>query len=143
MKNIITTAVLKTMLPCELEDYRSAGEDLRRELTHAVMRDLNAPLSWAMNGEYGSEFGGFFPVQVRFTPGHNRFHVAVCSPGEVSPAWMVVLMTASGRPFSVICTMPVFNPERINHTLNLVASLNADGYSTESIISVMSLEGAI
>ncbi|WP_126655863.1 DNA methyltransferase, partial [Escherichia coli] len=25
---------------------------------------------WTMNGEYGSEFGGFFPVQVRFTPAH-------------------------------------------------------------------------
>lgn len=27
-----------------------------------------------MNGEYGSEFGGFFPVEVRFTPAHERFH---------------------------------------------------------------------
>ncbi|WP_289626507.1 conjugation system SOS inhibitor PsiB family protein, partial [Escherichia coli] len=39
-----------------------------RELTHAVMRELDAPDNWTMNGEYGSEFGGFFPVQVRFTP---------------------------------------------------------------------------
>ncbi|WP_432805376.1 conjugation system SOS inhibitor PsiB family protein, partial [Escherichia coli] len=31
--------------------------------------------------EYGSEFGGFFPVQVRFTPAHERFHLALCSPG--------------------------------------------------------------
>ncbi|MCS3434327.1 conjugation system SOS inhibitor PsiB [Klebsiella sp. BIGb0407] len=143
MKNIITTAVLKTLRSDELEDYRAGGEDLRRVLTHAVMRDLNTPLAWAMNGEYRSEFGGFFPVQVRFTPGHQKFQVAVCSPGEVNPAWMVVLMTAAGRPFSVISTLAEFDPERINHTLNLVACLEAEGYSIESIINVMAMEGAV
>ncbi|XJM00198.1 conjugation system SOS inhibitor PsiB family protein (plasmid) [Escherichia coli] len=30
------------------------------------------------------KFGGFFPVQVRFTPAHERFHLALCSPGDVS-----------------------------------------------------------
>ncbi len=40
MRNIITPDVLKTMIPQEFEDWREAGEDLRRELTHAVMRDL-------------------------------------------------------------------------------------------------------
>lgn len=39
MHTIITTDVLKTMFAGELEDYRAAGEDFRRELTHAVMRD--------------------------------------------------------------------------------------------------------
>ncbi|VEC75438.1 plasmid SOS inhibition protein B [Raoultella ornithinolytica] len=38
MHTIITTDVLKTMFAGELEDYRAAGEDFRRELTHAVMR---------------------------------------------------------------------------------------------------------
>ncbi len=47
------------------------------------MRELDAPDNWTMNGEYGSEFGGFFPVQVRFTPAHERFHLALCSPGDV------------------------------------------------------------
>lgn len=64
MRNIITTDVLKTMIPDELEDYRSAGEDFRRELTHAVIGNLAAPEQWDINGEYRSEFGGFFPVQI-------------------------------------------------------------------------------
>ena len=43
MRNIITPDVLKTMIPREYEDWREGGEDLRRELTHAVMRDLDCP----------------------------------------------------------------------------------------------------
>ncbi|MFH8136397.1 conjugation system SOS inhibitor PsiB [Pantoea osteomyelitidis] len=142
MRNVITTAVLKTMIPGELEDYRAIGEDFRRELTHAVMRDLNVPEQWDMNGEYRSEFGGFFPVQVRFTPSHGRFGVAVCSPGDVSPVWMVMVITASGRPFSVVRTMPAFSPDVINHTLSLVACLDTEGFSADSIISVLLRESA-
>lgn len=63
MKTELTLNVLQTMNAQEYEDIRAAGSDERRELTHAVMRELDAPDNWTMNGEYGSEFGGFFPVQ--------------------------------------------------------------------------------
>jgi len=141
MRNIITTDVLKTMIPDELEDYRSAGEDFRRELTHAVIGNLAAPEQWDINGEYRSEFGGFFPVQIRFTPAHGNFHIAVCSPGEVSPDWIIVFITPSGRPFSVVRTLATFNPEVVSHTLSLAACLDADGYSAASIISILAREG--
>ncbi|HCM1885011.1 TPA: conjugation system SOS inhibitor PsiB, partial [Salmonella enterica subsp. salamae serovar 60:z10:z39] len=100
------------------------------------------PADWDMNGEYRSEFGGFFPVQVRFTPSHGNFHIAVCSPGDITPSWMVVFIPASGRPFSVISTLPAWSPEVISHTLSLTARLDADGYSQASIISVLAMEGA-
>lgn len=83
MKTELTLNVLQTMNAQEYEDIRAAGSDERRELTHAVMRELDAPDNWTMNGEYGSEFGGFFPVQVRFTPAHERFHLAFHSPETV------------------------------------------------------------
>ncbi|ECE8261302.1 conjugation system SOS inhibitor PsiB [Salmonella enterica subsp. enterica serovar Hvittingfoss] len=140
MRNIITPDVLKTMIPQEFEDWREAGEDLRRELTHAVMRDLTCPADWDMNGEYRSEFGGFFPVQVRFTPSHGNFHIAVCSPGDVSPEWLVIFMTGRGCPFSVICTLASFCPVQINHKLRLVARLDDDGYSFADIISILAEE---
>ncbi|EMV50156.1 protein psiB [Escherichia coli 2872000] len=92
MKTELTLNVLQTMNAQEYEDIRAAGSDERRELTHAVMRELDAPDNWTMNGEYGSEFGGFFPVQVRFTPAHERFHLALCSPGDVSQVWVLVLV---------------------------------------------------
>ena len=79
MKTLLTLDVLKTMSIDELEDSRAAGEDFRRELTHAVMRVLHLPSGWSVNGEYRSEFGGFFPVQIRFSPAHCHFDVAVCS----------------------------------------------------------------
>ncbi|EMW0229908.1 conjugation system SOS inhibitor PsiB [Salmonella enterica] len=140
MRNIITPDVLKTMIPQEFEDWREAGEDLRRELTHAVMRDLTCPADWDMNGEYRSEFGGFFPVQVRFTLSHGNFYIAVCSPGDVSPEWLVIFMTGRGCPFSVICTLASFCPVQINHTLQLVARLDDDGYSFADIISILAEE---
>ncbi|EBW5252876.1 conjugation system SOS inhibitor PsiB [Salmonella enterica subsp. enterica] len=142
MRNIITPAVLSTMIPQEFEDWRDGGEDLRRELTHAAMRDLTCPAGWDMNGEYRSEFSGFFPVQIRFTPSRGNFSLAVCSPGDISPSWMVVFIPVSGRPFSVIRTLPAWSPEVITHTLSLVAHLDADGYSQASIISVLAMEGA-
>ncbi|EAB6033411.1 conjugation system SOS inhibitor PsiB [Salmonella enterica] len=142
MKNQITVDVLKKMTAAEYEEYRAGGDELRRELTHAVMRDLTCPAGWDMNGEYRSEFGGFFPVQVRFTPSHGNFHLAVCSPGDVSPEWLVIFMTGRGRPFSVICTLASFCPVQINHTLRLVARLDDDGYSFADIISILAEEGS-
>lgn len=142
MRNIITHAVLNTMIPQEFEDWRDGGEDLRRELIQAVLRDLTCPAGWDMNGEYRSEFGGFFPVQIRFTPSHGNFSLAVCSPGDISPSWMVVFIPVSGRPFSVIRTLAAWSPEVITHILSLVAHLDADGYSQGSIISVLAMEGA-
>ncbi|AUW02065.1 TPA: conjugation system SOS inhibitor PsiB [Klebsiella michiganensis] len=140
MHTIITTDVLKTLTADELEDYRAAGEYYRRELTHAVMRYMQCPSEWAVNGEYRSEFGGFFPVQVRFTPSHARFDVAVSSPGELSEYWMVVFITRGGQPFSVVRTMTEFNPVLINQTLSLIACLDTDGYSIDSIISALAAE---
>lgn len=142
MQTVLTPDVLKTMSCDEFEDWRDSGEDYRRELTHAVMRDLTCPDNWDMNGEYRSEFGGFFPVQVRFTPPHGNYHVAVCSLGAISPVWMVVFVPASGRPFSVVRTLKGYQTELVSHTLSLTARLDADGYSQASIISILASEGA-
>lgn len=142
MQTVLTPDVLKTMSSDEFEDWRDSGEDYRRELTHAVMRDLACPDGWTMNGEYRSEFGGFFPVQIRFTPSHGQYHLAVCSPGGISPVWMVVFVPASGRPFSVIRTLNGYQPELVSHTVSLTARLDADGYSQASIISILAAEGA-
>lgn len=117
MKTLLTLDVLKTMSIDELEDYRAAGE-------------------------YRSEFGGFFPVQIRFSPAHCHFDVAVCSPGELSERWMIVFVTRGGQPFSVVRSMEAFNPELISHTLALIACLDTDGYSCASIISTLEQEGA-
>jgi hypothetical protein len=141
MKTLLTLDVLKTMSSDELEDYRAAGEDFRRELSHAVMRDLTSPSGWSVNAEYRCEFGGFFPVQIRFTPlmVTLMWRYAV---RELNPRWIVVFVTRDGQPFSVVRVMDAFNPELITHTLDLIECLDAGGYSFASIISTLSQEGA-
>ena len=121
MNTELTLNALQSMNAQEYEEIRAAGSDMRRNLTHEVMREVDAPANWMMNGEYGSEFGGFFPVQVRFTPAHERFHLALCSPGDVSQLWMLVLVNGGGQPFAVVQVQHIFTPVAISHTLALAA----------------------
>lgn len=60
MKTLLTLDVLKTMSSDELEDYRAAGEDFRRELSHAVMRDLTSPSSWSRMPNTGANLAASF-----------------------------------------------------------------------------------
>ncbi len=59
MKTELTLNALQSMNAQEYEEIRAAGSDMRRNLTHEVMREVDAPANWMMNGEYGSEFGAF------------------------------------------------------------------------------------
>lgn len=72
----------------------------------------------------------------------KHYSLAVSSPGDISPSWMLVFIPVSGRPFSVIRTLPAWSPEVITHTLSLVAHLDADGYSQANNFSVLAMEGA-
>ena len=144
MKTELTLNALQSMNAQEYEDIRAAGSDMRRNLTHEVMREVDAPANWMMNGEYGSEFGGFFPVQVRFTPAHERFHLALCSPGDVSQVWVLVLVNAGGEPFAVVQgqrRIGRFVRKAVSHSLALAASLDAQGYSVNDIIHILMAEG--
>lgn len=140
MKTELTLNALQSMNAQEYEDIRAAGSDMRRNLTHEVMREVDAPANWMMNGEYGSEFGGFFPVQVRFTPAHERFH-GIMFAGDVSQVWVLVLVNAGGEPFAVVQVQRRFAPEAVSHSLALAASLDAQGYSVNDIIHILMAEG--
>ncbi|WP_437435554.1 conjugation system SOS inhibitor PsiB [Escherichia coli] len=85
--------------------------------------------NWTMNGEYGSEFGGFFPVQVRFTPAHERFHLALCSPGDVSQVWVLVLVNGGGAAVSrwFRCSGGLARRPPISHSLALAAITGCAG----------------
>ncbi|MBW6100672.1 conjugation system SOS inhibitor PsiB [Escherichia coli] len=141
MKTELTLNVLQTMNTQEYEDIRAAGSDERRELTHAVMRELDAPDNWTMNGEYGSEFGGFFPRPSPFHACPRTFSPALCSPGDVSQVWVLVLVNAGGEPFAVVQVQQRFAPEAISHSLALAASLDEQGYSVNDIIHILMAEG--
>lgn len=59
---------MNAMIPAEFEQLREQGEEYRRELSNAVVGLISAPAGWQVNAEYRGEFGGLFPVQVRYTP---------------------------------------------------------------------------
>lgn len=141
MKTELTLNVLQTMSAQEYEDIRAAGSDERRELTHAVMRELDAPDNWMMNGEYGSEFGGFFPRPKFVSRQPTNVSTALCSPGDVSQVWVLVLVNAGGEPFAVVQVQRRFAPEAVSHSLALAASLDAQGYSVSDIIHILMAEG--
>lgn len=134
---------LKTLLPCEYEEWRERGEDFRRTLTHAIMRHLVTPAHWQVNAEYRTEFGGLFPVQCRFTPPEGAWHVCVCSPGEISPAWSVVLLSSCGQCVRLLMTTLVFEPQAINTLLAQTAALDRMRCSPASVAAMLTTEGAL
>lgn len=134
---------LKTMLPCEYEEWRERGDDFRRTLTHAIMRHLETPEHWQINAEYRTEFGGLFPVQCRFTPPDGQWHLCVCSPGEISPAWSVLLLSSCGQCVRVLMTTLVFEPHDINVLLQQTAALARMRCSATSVAEMLTQEEAL
>src|SRR5690606_42105839 len=88
---------INTLTATDLEFIRQQGEDAR------------------------SEFGGFFPVQGRFSAdGSDDWHLCVCSPGEVSPYWLLVLLSSGGEVVRTLYQSDTLSRERISQ---LVARL--------------------
>lgn len=133
---------LSTMTGEDFETCRAAGYSYRREMTHAVMGALSTPEHWDVNGEYRSEFGGLFPVQIRFAPIHGRFEVVLCSPGEFSQDWIMLLVWKKGQEVSCIRSCSRFDAVVISHVLSLISRLDTDGYSIFDILATLSMEVA-
>ncbi|OSL96375.1 protein PsiB [Escherichia coli T426] len=54
---------------------------------------------------------------------------------------MLVLVNGGGQPFAVVQVQHIFTPVAISHTLALVATLDAQGYSVNDIIHILMAEG--
>lgn len=141
MKTEYTPEYLARMSAGDFEACREAGHEFRRDLTHAVMVMLSIPYSWVMNGEYNGESGGLFPVQVRIAPGHGRFRFALCSPGEISDRWLLLLISADGRLVTCVRDCPQFEPEMFSAALRLAATLDDEGYNLCHIRAMLTGEG--
>ncbi|HCJ7698379.1 TPA: conjugation system SOS inhibitor PsiB [Citrobacter freundii] len=131
---------LATMTAEEFEAHRAAGFQYRSELTNAVMNAFALPDKWDMNGEFRSEFGGLFPVQVRFTPEHGRFEVVVCSPGEISDYWLVLISMSQGERLVCVHQSSFFDASEISRILFQISGLHWDGYGLCDIMSILKEE---
>lgn len=134
----LTTVQLAAMTGDEFEAHRAAGYEHRQKLTHAVMQALRSPDAWSMNGEYSAEFGGLFPVQVRFSPKHERLQVVICSPGEISESWLVLVVM--GSRVTCVYQQTHFDADEFSRVLRVVNSLDQAGYAHSYILSVLKEE---
>lgn len=136
----MTTFQLAAMTGDEFEAHRSAGYMHRQQLTHSVMTALPLPNGWVMNGEYRNEFGGLFPVQVRYSPEHGQFQVVVCSPGEVSECWLVLVVMCQGSRVTCVRQQTQFDADSFSQVLTLISALDRDGYAHPHILSILKEE---
>lgn len=133
----LTTFQLAAMTGDEFEAHRAAGYTHRQKLTHSVMNTFCLPDGWAMNGEYRAEFGGLFPVQVRFSPEHGQFQVVICSPGEVSESWLVLVVMCQGTRVTCVRQQTQFDADDLGRVLTLISALDRDGYAHPHILSIL------
>ncbi|SUG44909.1 PsiB protein [Salmonella enterica subsp. arizonae] len=90
----------------------------------------------------GVEFGGFFPVQVRFTPSPRQLPYRRMQSRRHHPVMDGGVHSCQRSPVFCYQHPATWSPEVISHTLSLTARLDADGYSQAGIISVLAMEGA-
>ncbi|MGE9553638.1 conjugation system SOS inhibitor PsiB [Erwinia amylovora] len=135
MENTRTTNLdmLTAMHPCEFEEWRARGEGERHVLTSAVLSLLTVPDGWTVNGEYRAEFGGLFPVQLRFTPPDERFCLCVCSPGEIAGEWLVLIASADGGCVRDVLRLTPFGPSRISALIAAAAQACLIEYSVSGL----------
>ena len=125
----------------DLEFIRQQGEDARRALSDTVTGLLSTPEGWHVCAEYRSEFGGFFPVQCRFSAdGSDDWHLCVCSPGEVSPYWILVLLSSGGEVVRTLYQSDTLQPDRISQLIAQLAGMRRFNCTARTVANLMSGE---
>ncbi|CZY23611.1 conjugation system SOS inhibitor PsiB [Enterobacter hormaechei] len=132
---------INTLTATDLEFIRQQGEDARRALSDAVTGLLSTPEGWRVCAEYRSEFGGFFPVQCRFSAdGSDDWHLCVCSRGEVSPYWLLVLLSSGGEVVRTLYQSDTLQPERINQLIAQLAGMRRFNCTARTVAKLMNVE---
>ncbi|HAY0228574.1 TPA: conjugation system SOS inhibitor PsiB [Escherichia coli] len=138
---IINLKQLQKMAAFEFEELRGIDYDTRCELTSAVVKEIVVPERWSAIYEYITGFGDFFPVQVNFTPWHRKFHLTLCSPGELSSVWQLIMLYPARQIASIVQKQRILTPKAISHSLALVATLDIQGHNIRDIIRILMMEG--
>ncbi|ENP5941949.1 conjugation system SOS inhibitor PsiB [Salmonella enterica] len=113
----LTLPALVAMTPEDYEQSRSDGWSSRQVLTQAVVRELLLPEGWVVSPEIHTEYGGVWPVCLRYVPPHGRHWFMLTSPGEVCDQWMLLLQSASGQRIKCLRRMSVLDTFLVNRLL--------------------------
>lgn len=136
-----TLAALNGMFPADLESVRESGDEERRQLSDAVTGLVALPDGWRVNAEYRGEFGGQFPVQLRYAPdGDSNWFLCLCSPGEMLPSWTLFLLARDGRLIRMLHQSAALCPDAIGHLLAQVAGMHRFNCSSATISELLNAE---
>lgn len=125
----------------DMEFIRQQGELPRRALSDAVTGLLTVPVGWRVCAEYRVEFGGFFPVQCRFSAAESDdWHLCVCSPGEVSPYWLLVLLSAGGSVVRTMYQSESLEPDVISQLVAQMAGLRRFNCTASTVANLIGME---
>ena len=125
----------------DMEFIRQQGKQPRRALSDAVTGLLTVPVGWRVCTEYRAEFGGFFPLQCRFSAAESDdWHLYVCSPGEVSPCWLLVLLSAGGSVVRTLYQSESLEPDVISKLVAQRAGLRRFNCTASTATNLMGME---
>ena len=132
---------INALTASDMEFIRQQGEDARRVLSDAVTGLLTTPEGWCVCAEYRSEFGGFFPVQCRFSADScDDWHPCVCSPGELSPYWLLVLLSSGGEVVRTLYQNDTLQPEQVSQLIAQMAGMRRFNCTARTVAKLMSGE---
>jgi predicted component of type VI protein secretion system len=81
------------------------------------------------------------PVQCRFSAdGSDDWHLCVCSPGEVSPYWLLVLLSSGGEVVRTLYQSDTLQPDRINQLIAQLAGMRRFNCTARTVVNLMSGE---
>lgn len=136
-----TLDALNGLFPADLESVRESGDEERRQLSDSVTGLVALPADWRVNAEYRGEFGGQFPVQVRYAPDRdNHYFLCLCSPGEMLPAWTLFLLARDGSLIRILHQSGALMPEKISGLLAQVAGMHRFNCTAATIAELMHAE---
>ena len=106
----------------ELEQFAERGQDYRQLLSCSVLNLLNVPQGCVVEAEYGSEFGGLYPVTLRIAPEGESPAVEwyVSSAGTECDGWAICRVNRAGQVTDLYYDTH-FLPDKINALLVLEA----------------------
>ncbi len=106
----------------ELEQFAERGQDYRQLLSCSVLNILNVPQGCIVEAEYGSEFGGLYPVTLRIAPEGESPAVEwyVSSAGTECDGWSACRVDSAGQVTDLYYDTH-FLPDKINALLVLEA----------------------
>jgi hypothetical protein len=115
---LLTNSELAAMSADELEQFAERGQDYRLMLSCSVLKALKVPEGCIFEAEYGSEFGGLYPVTVRIAPkgGSAAVEWYVSSAGTECDGWSACRVDSAGQVTDLYFDVH-FLPDNLNALL--------------------------